>query len=126
MLLTPPALAAGPDCGLYEYKAEVVSAYDGDTIRANVDLGFNTWRMNEPFRLHGIDTPELRGVDDVTKARGLAARDALRKRIVGKEVRLCSIKDETGKYGRYLAVIWDDDGNVNEWLMSEGFAVPYE
>ena len=28
---------------LYHYKATVVSVYDGDTIRADIDLGMNIW-----------------------------------------------------------------------------------
>ena len=123
-----PALAFNPECGLYQYEAKVVSVYDGDTVRADIDLGFNTWRHNEPLRLHGIDTPELRGkgVTDAEKADAEKARDALREKILGKAVLVCTIKDRTGKYGRYLARIFVDGENVNEWLLREGYAVPYE
>lgn len=126
LLISPVMAENGPDCGFYQYEANVVSVYDGDTLRADVDLGFNTWRMNEPFRLYGIDTPELRGVDATTKAKGIAARNALRKRILNQDIVLCSIKDKAGKYGRYLAVIWLGGENINDWLIKEGHAIPYE
>lgn len=32
---------------LYVYKANIVDVYDGDTVTANVDLGFNTWVHSE-------------------------------------------------------------------------------
>ena len=127
LVLKPSSTHAfNPDCGLYQYEARIVSVYDGDTVRADVDLGFNTWRRNERFRLFGIDTPELWGVSDEVKARGIAARDALRDRILDKDVLICTIKDRTGKYGRYLARIFVEGEDVNAWLISSGHAVPYE
>lgn len=44
---------------LYNYKANVISVYDGDTITVDVDLGFNaTLRMN--VRLARINALKLR------------------------------------------------------------------
>ena len=118
----PAPAAAQPDCGYYQYKARITSVYDGDTVRADIDLGFDIWRHDEPLRLYGIDTPEVRGDE---RPAGLDARDALRERIEGKDVTICTIRDGTGKYGRYLAIIWDGEENVNEWLVASGYAVPY-
>ena len=28
---------------MYEYKAVIVSVYDGDTVTADIDLGFEVW-----------------------------------------------------------------------------------
>lgn len=119
-----------PSVTLYEYKAIIRSVYDGDTCRADIDLGFGTWIMAESLRLWGIDTPEMTGRD---RPHGLVARDALRERILGKQVWIRTIKPSVetmhteikDKYGRYLAIIWDEQGNVNEWLVSAGFAEPY-
>ena len=71
-VLTTPALAE-PACGLYEYKATITDVHDGDTVTADVDLGFHTWIHEEKFRLLGIDAPEVTGA---TKAAGIVARDA--------------------------------------------------
>lgn len=38
---------------LYKYKANVVSVYDGDTIRIDIDLGLKTWIRDERMRLAG-------------------------------------------------------------------------
>jgi micrococcal nuclease len=123
-LATFPALAE-PACGLYQYRADV---YDGDTITADIDLGFNTWRRGEKLRLYGLDTPEVRGPD---KALGIAARDALRNRIMGKQVTICTIKDENSteeereKFGRYLAKVYIGDELVNDWMIEQGFGRAY-
>ncbi len=125
-LLGPLAFAstalADPACGFYQYQANIVDVHDGDTVRADIDLGFNIWRHNEPLRLNGIDAPELRGA---SKDAGILARDALREKVLGKHVTICTIKDRQEKYGRYLANIYVDDELINDWMISQGFAKPY-
>ncbi|MEO0636595.1 MAG: thermonuclease family protein [Pseudomonadota bacterium] len=113
---------APEDCGLYAYRAIITEVYDGDTVTADVDLGFKTWRRDERLRLYGIDAPEVRGAE---RSEGLSARDALRRRVLGEDVVICTIKDKTGKYGRYLAEIFLDGENINDWLVAEGYAEPY-
>ena len=112
-----------PQCGFYQYKAIITDVYDGDTVTADIDLGFDIWRRNERLRLFGIDAPEVRGEE---REQGLLARDALRERLVGREVTICTIKDKTGKYGRYLVRIFDKGRLINLWLVRVGHAEPYE
>src|SRR5215207_4296576 len=115
---------------LYEYEAVVISVHDGDTVRADIDLGFGIWKRNEPLRLLNLDAPEVYGEE---KPLGIVSRDALRDRILGKAIVLRTVKpvdpivnhDKRDKYGRYLAVIWDEFGCVNDWLIEAGYAVPY-
>ena len=99
-----------------------------DTIRADIDLGFSTWKMNEPLRLYGIDAPEVRGEE---RPLGLAARDWLAQIVpVGSPVVLRTLKDRREKFGRYLAVIYAETSpgvwaDVNAALIAAGHAVPY-
>ncbi len=122
---------------LWEYRAQIVSVYDGDTVRADIDLGFGIWRRDEPLRLLGINAPEVRGAE---RELGLVSRDALRERVMGKLVYLRTVKptaanfpgqDMRDKYGRYLATIWDEiwdeDGkSINAWMVESGFATTYD
>ncbi|MGH7600836.1 MAG: thermonuclease family protein [bacterium] len=109
---------------LYNYKANVVSVYDGDTCTVDIDLGMRTWVHGEKLRLFRINAPELTGVQ---KPAGLAARDFLRGMIAGKEIHLQTIKDKQEKYGRYLAEIFVQQGeawvNVNDEMVKNGHAV---
>ncbi len=109
---------------LYFYKAKVVSVYDGDTCRMDIDLGMNLWLRNEPIRLYRINAPEIRGE---ARPQGLAARDYLRELILDRDVFLQTVKDKKGKYGRYLGEIWlQIDGqyrNVNDMMVAAGHAV---
>jgi len=59
----------------YVRRVRVISNYDGDTIRADIDLGFGQWSHNQTFRLYGINTPELRGGTAETKQAGRDAKD---------------------------------------------------
>lgn len=89
---------------MYFYKATVTSIYDGDTFRADIDLGFNLKIANEPIRLLGIDTPEIRGEE---RSEGLKAKEYVESKIpVGSQVYLLTEKDKAGKYGRYLATVY--------------------
>lgn len=119
---------------LYIYKAKVISVYDGDTITCLVNLGFKV-SFEIKIRLANIDTPEIRGEE---REAGLVARDALREKILGKEIVLESVRDKTGKYGRFLGIIHifepllnESDGsggyiNINNWLVENKYAVIYE
>lgn len=114
------------DKTLYHYRAIVTSAYDGDTITVNIDLGLGVWKNKQKLRLYGIDTPELRGDE---RELGLEVRDWVRNLVVDKEIILQSIRDRTGKYGRWLAIVWfqDDKGifqNLNEMLIEKGYPAP--
>ena len=115
---------------MYEYNAEIVRVYDGDTIRVNIDLGFGLSINNTAIRLKGINTPEIRGEE---KEQGYASRDRLIAILTSANFK-CKIKTtkgkERGKYGRILGEIYvgsDEKGwsNVNQQLLEEGYAVAY-
>ena len=112
---------------LYNYKAVVKSVYDGDTVTADIDLGFYMIQKKVKIRLYGINTPELRGGTDETRKAGYHARDFLRQRVLNQEVVLfCKGK---GKYGRWLCEIFVKDGeelvSMNEALITKGLAERY-
>lgn len=113
----------------YYYIAEVVSVYDGDTCTCVVDLGFKT-QVRIKVRMIGIDTPEIRTKDLDEKEKGLATRDWLRERILGKKVLLHT--KERGKFGRWLGMIWEIqedkpefENSYNKQLINEGLAKEY-
>ncbi len=113
---------------LYYYRCHIISVYDGDTCKADFDLGLLTTRHKETLRLARIDAPEIRGAE---REAGLKARDALRKLILDKQVIVRTYKDKREKYRRWLAEIWlpQEDGtylNVNDWMLENGYAEPYK
>ena len=106
---------------MYEYKAEVVKVYDGDTITVNIDLGLGIWLKDQKIRLFGINAPELRGKN---KEEGKKSRDYLSDLLTGKEIILDTIKDKKGKYGRWLGIIHTKDYtiSINEIMVQDKYA----
>ena len=115
---------------MYEYRARVVDVYDGDSIKAIVDLGFGLHFGNEAlpraFRIKGIDTPEMKLEQ---REAGTVVRDWLRSLIDGKHVTLRTYKPD--KYGRWLCDVLVDVGevaaalDVAKAMIDLGYAKPY-
>lgn len=120
----------------YRYAATILRVVDGDTIEADIDLGFGIWQRKQIIRVSGIDTPELRGEESEQGALASRAMTTLiDDHCVGRRDGwpLIVIKSVTGKrdsFGRWLAELWgeDDEGselNIGQQLISLGFATKY-
>ena len=57
------------------------------------------------------------------KEEGRRSRDAVREKILDKQILLKTMKDKKGKYGRYLGIVYIGDENVNEWIIAENYGV---
>lgn len=113
---------------MYTYKAKLMRVVDGDTVDAEIDLGFGVF-MKQRIRLYGIDTPESRTRDLEEKERGLAAKARLSE-LLGKEFIVETILNKRGKFGRILGTlhVTQEDGtkmNINQQLVTEGHAKEY-
>lgn len=105
---------------LYNYRCTLVRVIDGDTIEAVVDLGFETFTRKQ-FRLDGLNAPE-KNTD-----RGQKAKSFLENAVsFGKEITVHTIKDKTEKYGRYLCILTIDGVNVNQALIEQKLAFPWD
>ena len=116
------------ELSLYTYKALCLKVIDGDTADLDFDMGMDSHRY-ERVRFYGINAPETHGVkkdSDEYKA-GMKSTDRVKELLTNRQLWVETVKDKTGKYGRYLATIWVVfDGklvNVNELLVEEGLAV---
>ena len=104
----------------YVYNAIVASVYDGDTIRVDIDLGFNFWIKNESLRLAGINAPEIRGS---SRTLGLKSRDWLTEKLPkGTSIQIQTFKDKEEKFGRYLGIVYLNNENLNETMVNLGLA----
>ena len=101
---------------MYTYKATVFNVVDGDTVDVTVDLGFKMY-SKQRIRLSRIDTPE-RGQPGFAEA-----GDFLRELIMNKEITLVTTK--VSKWGYYLGDILLNGEDVNQRMLDEGLAKPY-
>jgi micrococcal nuclease len=92
----------------YIYRATITKVVDGDTVYADVDLGFHTVTRVK-FRLSDIDTWEIYSYKTPEELKlGQEAKLYVEKLCLGKEFLIKTYK--TGKYGRWLVTIRLDDG----------------
>ena len=111
----------------YIYKIRVTRVIDGDTVDADIDLGFDM-TLSKRIRLHGIDTPETRTRDLDEKALGIKAKERLIEIIESSDYELYLQSMDKGKYGRCVGVLFErdfDDESINDMLLNEGHAEPY-
>lgn len=102
---------------MYTYNAKIYNIVDGDTVDAEIDLGFKV-RTKQRLRLRGIDTPE-RGQPGYDAAKAFVA-----DKVYGKDVLITTFK--ASKFGYYLAeVVLPDNKILNDILVNEGLAEPY-
>lgn len=113
---------------MYDYSATVVAVHDGDTVKVDIDLGFDahyvTW-----VRLAGINAPEL------STPAGLLARNALVGLLpVGTKVLLQSSKVSHpvpadkfgGRWDAELSAVATGAVTVSGWMVVNGYAVTWD
>jgi micrococcal nuclease len=96
----------------------VTRVVDGDTIIVDMD------GTEARVRLIGVDTPESVHPDgEKNVAYGEIAADFTKEALEGKRIRLEFDAQERDRYGRLLAYVYTDGGEMfNETLLAEGHA----
>lgn len=106
-------------------QGRVIKVYDGDTITIASRLPIPDSPIYRfQVRLDRIDTPEMKGKSTDERDVAQAAKDALTQLIFNKTVTLKYISIE--KYGRLLADVYCDNLCINDWMIEQRYAVPYD
>lgn len=103
-------------------EAKVVKIYDGDTLHVAALINGKPYRFT--IRMYGYDSPELKTKDPEEKKAAIKARDVLAARIDGRIVKV-NIHPIKEKYGRVLADLSDENGQINSWMIEQGHGKPY-
>ncbi len=98
--------------------AKVNRVSDGDTVTATTSEGTKL-----RIRLLGIDAPEIPHGKYAGQPYGEEARDYLDHLIGGKTIRVDAYGPD--RYKRILAVVWDEQINVNLLMVAMGYAEVY-
>ena len=111
----------------YIYRIrEIHKVVDGDTIDADIDLGFDI-SLTKRIRLAGVDTPESRTTDLKEKAMGLESKEWLKKKLEGaKDIIIkTELPDSTEKYGRIIGHLFinGQETSLNNQMIDEGYAL---
>ena len=106
----------------HKCQAKVVHVYDGDTVHLVFQYLGHLFKWHT--RIAHVDTPELRTKNLEEKKLGYQTRDKLNEFINDKVVDVVCL--DFDKYGRVLAEITYNGKRVDEWLIENGYAKPYE
>lgn len=111
---------------MYSYKCQVVRVVDGDTVVVNVSLGLDVY-TDAIIRLYGVDTPE-RGKVGYLEATAFTRAWLAANADDDGWLRLETIKDKKGGFGRYLGIIDSKSvtgDSLNAALLAHGHAEVY-
>lgn len=112
---------------MYQYQAKIIRVVDGDTVHAEVDLGFKA-SLKIEIRLFGVDTPELHSKSSRTRKKANQAFSRTKELLKDPNITMQSFKPyKTDKYGRWVALIVNSDGvNLTDTLLKENLGVPLD
>ena len=114
---------AAPEYGTVTVS-KVISVYDGDTFRVDIDSLPPIVGKNIPIRLNGVDTPEIQGKCQYEKDLALIARDFVRNKLANaKEIKLTRL--QRGKYFRVVADVMIDGVSLEQELLDNELAYKY-
>ena len=117
------SLQAAPEYGTVTVSS-VISVYDGDTFRVDIDSLPPIVGKNISIRLNGVDTPEIRGKCKYEKDLAIKARDFVRNKLANaKEIKLNNL--QRGKYFRVVANVIVDGVSLEQELLDKEFAYKY-
>lgn len=104
----------------------VSKVYDGDTITiySKIPYLFRSPYYSFSIRLARIDCPEIKSTDEEEKTSAMFVRDELSDILLNNKVKLKVI--DTDKYGRLLCEVYFKNVNINDWLLDNHYAVPYD
>ena len=117
------SVQAAPEYGT-AIVSKVISVYDGDTFRVDIDTLPPIVGKNIPIRLNGVDAPEIQGKCQYEKDLALKARDFVRNKLASaKEIKLTKL--QRGKYFRVVADVMVDDVSLEKELLENKLAYKY-
>jgi len=123
LVFTPLNIQAAPQYGTVTVS-KVISVYDGDTFRVDIDSLPPIVGKNIPIRVNGVDTPEIRGKCQYEKDLALEARDFVRGKLANaKEIKLTNL--QRGKYFRVVANVVVDGVSLEQELLDNELAYEY-
>jgi len=124
VLLIVSSINAAPQYGTVTVS-KVISVYDGDTFRVNIDSLPPIVGKNIAIRVNGVDTPEIRGKCQYEKNLALEARDFVRGKLANaKEIKLTNL--QRGKYFRVVANVLVDGVSLEQELLDNKLAYSYD
>ena len=106
---------------LYQYSLRNIAVVAGDTIKADLDLGFGVILASKKIRLEHINCPEKNTEE------GLDAKFFTESWVLGQTDAVVLVKNHReDKYGRILGTVTRNGQSLADALKIAGHGVDYE
>jgi micrococcal nuclease len=106
---------------LYQYSLKNASVVDGDTLKADLDLGFGVILAGKKIRLENVNCPE-KNTDE-----GMEAKWFTESCVLGERDLVIIVKNHReDKYGRILGAVLYDGHNLSDAIKAAGHGVDYD
>lgn len=103
---------------------EVVSIYDGDTFRVNINSYPPIIGEQMSIRVNGIDTPEMRGKCQKEKELARKAKQLTVSKL--RSAKVIELRNmQKGKYFRIVADVYVDGKSLSKLLIKNNLAIVY-
>jgi micrococcal nuclease len=112
---------------MYEYTLKNIRVIDGDTIEADIDLGFHV-TIRKKLRLAGVNAPEMKSQDPAERNLAVGAKGYVQTYVYNNPYLIgITSKDKVDKYDRMLVEVRAPgaDVSLNSLLLLSGNAVKY-
>ena len=57
---------------MYTYQCNIIRVIDGNTVDANIDLGFNV-TIRQRIKLYGVNVSDIRSADEKVRQQAIAS-----------------------------------------------------
>jgi endonuclease YncB( thermonuclease family) len=105
--------------------SDVVSVYDGDTFKVDLEGVHPLFGDDVSVRINGIDTPEIKGESEQVEALAREARDFVEATLKGaSQIELRNL--QRGKYFRIVADVYVNGQLLADALREKGLAKDYD
>lgn len=104
---------------MYHYRARLVRVIDGNTIEADIDLGFGVF-TRQRIRLYGVDAAHRQQGGNNPE---LQAETQRTSGLVPREFTVETIMNKRGKIGRVMGILHtinETPVNINEQIIEAG------
>jgi len=110
---------------MYTYQCTTIRVIDGNTVDAEIDLGFNV-TIRQRIKLYGVNVADIRSNDETARNNAIASKNKLAE-LLGQEFICETIMNKRGKAGRTMGKVFTLNStgskvDINQQLIDEGYA----
>ena len=106
---------------MYTYQCNIIRVIDGNTVDANIDLGFNV-TIRQRIKLYGVNVSDIRSADEKVRQQAIASKEKLAE-LLGNEFVCETLVNKRGKAGRVMGKLTIDSQGSKVDINQQAFNI---